>query len=130
MSDGPSPPHQATETRNRNTIEGPTVHNVRLIKYVWTHQTPEISSEWSKLLFEVELPFVPFHGLNIQLPDQRAWRIRDVEWNVEEQTFRCHIEDQFMNLLDVDDSYEDWIDMLLECGWELSGRYTNEHNKT
>jgi hypothetical protein len=106
------------------------VHKVRLIKYLWTHQTPEISSEWSKLLFEVELPFVPFHGLNIQLPDQRAWRIRDVEWNVEEQTFRCHIEDQFMNLLDVDDSYEDWIDMLLECGWELSGRYTNEHNKT
>ena len=107
------------------------MHKVRLIKNVWTHQTPEISSEWSKLLFEAELPFVPFPGLNIRLPDQSAWRIRDVEWNVEEATFRCYIEDQFMNLLvDVDDSYEDWLETLQADGWTLSGRYTNEHNKT
>lgn len=106
------------------------MHKVRLIKYLWSHQTQEISSEWCKLLYEVELPFAPFIGLSIQLPMQPAWRIRDVEWNVEEQTVRCHIEDQYMNLLDVDDSYEDWLYMLMECGWELSGRYTNEHNKT
>ncbi len=102
------------------------MHKVRLIKFVWSNQTPETSLEWSKLLYEVDVPFVPFHGLNIQLPMQRAWRIRDVEWNVEEQTFRCHIEDQFMNLLDVDDSYEDWLETLMECGWVMSGRYASE----
>lgn len=106
------------------------MHKVRLIKYLWSHQTQEISSEWSKLLFEMELPFVPFIGLSIQLPEQQSWHIRHVEWNVEEATFRCHIEDQYMNLLGVDDSYEDWLDTLQECGWSMSGRYTNENDKT
>lgn len=70
------------------------MYKVILIKFVWDSDSQESSTEWAMLSRIVELPFVPFPGLGVQLPMQRVWRLQSADWDVEEQLFRCRADDQ------------------------------------
>ena len=100
---------------------------VHLIKCVWDNEDQEQSSNWSVLTRQLELPFEPFVGLEIQLPLERAWRLQNVCWDVEGNFFRCYCEDLFTDPLSVDGlDFEDWIEHLTSSGWKLVGTYPKE----
>ncbi|UUZ70140.1 hypothetical protein LP416_13800 [Polaromonas sp. P2-4] len=103
------------------------MYKVQLTKYIWDNEDLELSSNWSVLTKELVLPFVPFVGLEIQLPLERAWRLRNVCWNIEGNYFHCHSEDLFTDPLSIDGfSFEDWIEHLTSADWKADGPYPKQ----
>jgi len=90
---------------------------VTLQKYVWDGYSREDSSKWALFSHSLELPFTPVPGLGVNLPMQRSWRLRSVNWVVERQEFWCDAEDQYMD--GDDDYFEDWLERLSDLGWTL-----------
>lgn len=100
------------------------MNKVHLSMYVWDNEDLELSQKWTLLTWQVELPFAPFVGLEIQLPLQRAWRLRSVCWNVEKMYFHCNCEDLFTDPLSTDGlDCDEWIRKLTAAGWKAEGPY-------
>ncbi len=110
------------------TIGAPLQMNtVHLSMYVWDNEDIELSQNWTLLTWQAQLPFAPFVGLEIQLPLQRAWRLRSVCWDVEKNHFHCHCEDLFTDPLSIDGlDRDDWIERLISAGWKVFGQYPKE----
>lgn len=92
---------------------------VQLVKLVWNGYTRTNSTLFASLARVIELPFAPVPGHGIQFGMERLWRLTTVDWDVENQTFRCAVEDQFM--VTVDDYFEDLLNTLQRDGWQLYG---------
>lgn len=103
------------------------MYKVLLTKNVWNGRSPETSSTLAVLSTEIELPFVPFVGLSLQLLQQRNWKLRTVMWDVTEQLFHCDTDDQFIDLLNIDDDFDNRLEHLVEAGWKLHGRFPNNN---
>lgn len=98
------------------------MNNVHLSMYVWDNEDIEQSLNWILLTWQCELPFSPSVGLEIQLPLQRAWRLRNVCWDIEKSYFHCHFEDLFTDPLSVDGfDLDHWIEHLTRAGWKQIG---------
>jgi hypothetical protein len=106
-------------------------------KSIWTHEEsvvhenlsektlvfghPEGSPEPKVALMRKELflPFAPFPGLSVTANRWSCHPLKTVDWSVEEQSFRCAVEDEYPRwALDTPLSFEDLLSMSLDEGWQ------------
>jgi len=81
----------------------------------------ESISKASWLYREITLPFAPFPGLSIERFGWRAQKIMAVEWSVDRELFRCHLEHEYPDLFKIDGyEYEELRDLMVKDGWMLS----------
>lgn len=72
---------------------------------------------------ELELPFAPFIGLEVRLAEWECTELISVKWVEEDYRFRCRVEGKYpkeqsaRNFYDMVTTYEDLLEMALECGW-------------
>jgi len=67
---------------------------------------------------ELELPFAPFPGLELQTEDWECGQLEFVKWDEENWEFRCTVSDEYpLQELDTYLSYEDLLSKNLEEGW-------------
>lgn len=103
------------------------MNTVHLSMYVWDDEDMERSKNWTLLTLQCELPFVPFVGLEIQLPLQRVWRLRNVCWDLEKKSFHCHCEDLFVDPLSIDGlDCDELLEYLSSAGWRTDGPHPKE----
>jgi hypothetical protein len=101
------------------------MNTVHLSMCVWDNENMELSQNWTHFTWQAEFPFIPFLGLEILLPGQRAWRLRNVCWDVEKMYFRCHCEDLFTDPLSIDGlDHDGWVQHLTSVGWKAFGPYS------
>jgi hypothetical protein len=93
-------------------------------KSIWTHEESVVKDVENGKIFapkvaqlrkEVSLPFVPFPNLNIQQSGFSSGPIKSVAWLVEEQVFKCWVEDEYPRW---SASFEELVTMRLDEGWE------------
>ena len=95
---------------------------------VWDNENIEISSNWSEFTWQIDLPFVPFVGLDMQFPLLRTWKLKSVAWSIDNNYFACRCEDIFTDPLSEYDghTFEQWVERLKSAGWKSDGAYPNE----
>lgn len=72
-------------------------YKVKLVLYIY-------NKSWTKCTAgskEVEFPFAPYEGLEITDKTKFTYKLKSVTWSIDEQYFRCIIEDQEIDNIDL-----------------------------
>lgn len=97
------------------------MYKVNLQLEIWDSYSIEESENWVVAYKQIELPFTPFIGLEINFP--RGQRIKNIRWNVEGGSFTCSLEDQYcLNGID-DPVFDEWIEYYRKNEWLLNGPF-------
>lgn len=89
--------------------------DVRLVLCIYSEDRKQLVP----LHRDIQLPFVPFEGLELSVAPRP---IKRVSWDLEASRFTCHIEEQEFS---VDDDFIDLeflAERAIEEGWSGSGR--------
>ncbi|MHA4955225.1 hypothetical protein [Acinetobacter pittii] len=70
-------------------------HKVHLLLYIWDRQNLDQSNNWAVAYKTIEMPFIPFIGLEIDFPFERNQKIKSIKWSMESNSFSCTLQDEF-----------------------------------
>ncbi|MCR4532591.1 hypothetical protein [Acinetobacter venetianus] len=99
------------------------MYNVNLLLYIWDSHNLEESRNWALAYKKIEMPFIPFIGLEIDFPLERNQKIKSIRWSMESDSFTCTLGNEY-SLYGVDDPmFEEWIEYYKDHGWSIEGPY-------
>jgi len=93
--------------------------NVQLKMYVWDSYSEENSENWILVYKSITLPFTPFIGLKIEFSSERDWRITEVHWNTDENSFKCMLQDLYSELGLDTPTFDEWLENFVENGGSI-----------
>ncbi|MCH7332637.1 hypothetical protein [Acinetobacter modestus] len=99
------------------------MHNVNLLLYIWDRQTLEESNNWVLAYKKIEMPFIPFVGLEIDFPLERNQKIKSIKWSMENNSFSCILENEFSSYGINDPIFEEWLEYYENHEWSIEGPY-------
>lgn len=99
------------------------MHNVNLLLYIWDRQTLEESNNWALAYKKIEMPFIPFVGLEIDFPLERNQKIKSIKWSMESNSFSCILENEFSRYGIDDPMFEEWLEYYENHEWSIEGPY-------
>ncbi len=103
-------------------------------KIIWTKEEKDVTEYFNRdaqndddkplyawLRKDIELPFTPYIGLEIEATDD-GWTcppLTNVKWYSDTSTFACRLEDKYPGWRqDTYLTFEDLVELDLDCGWE------------
>lgn len=94
---------------------------VNLLLYIWDSSSLNDSKNWAVAYKNIEMPFIPFNGVEINFPLERGQKIKSIRWNVENNTFSCTLEDEFSCFGADEPLFDEWIQYYEKHGWSIEG---------
>ena len=97
------------------------MHKTVFIKYVYDAEHADSKARFAVLTREAELPFAPVPGQEIQWPLIRSQKLVQCIWDVERQSFRCQVENDYTVNARVDaPDFDETVEQAPEDGWSVS----------
>ncbi|MEO4187468.1 hypothetical protein ABH305_16595 [Acinetobacter pittii] len=98
-------------------------HKVHLLLYIWDRQNLDQSNNWAVAYKTIEMPFIPFIGLEIAFPLERNQKIKSIKWSMESNSFSCTLQDEFSRCGIDDPMFDEWLEYYKDHEWFIEGPY-------
>ncbi|MDS7924945.1 hypothetical protein [Acinetobacter sp. V115_6] len=72
---------------------------------------------------KIEMPFIPFIGLEIDFPLERKQKIKSIKWSMESNSFFCTLQDEFSRCGIDDPMFDEWLEYYKDHEWSIEGPY-------
>jgi len=100
------------------------MHKVHLLLYIWDSQTLDQSKNWAVAYKKIEMPFIPFIGLEIDFPLERNQKIKSIKWSMESNSFSCTLQDEFSRCGIDDPMFDELLEYYKDHRWSIEGPYS------
>lgn len=98
-------------------------HKVHLLLYIWDRQNLDQSNNWAVAYKTIEMPFIPFIGLEIDFPFERNQKIKSIKWSMVSNSFSCTLQDEFSRCSIDDPMFDEWLEYYKDHEWFIEGPY-------
>lgn len=99
------------------------MYKVHLLLHIWDSQTLDQSKNWAVAYKKIEMPFIPFIGLEIDFPLERNQKIKSIKWSMESNSFSCTLQDEFSRCGIDDPMFDEWLEYYKDHEWSIEGPY-------